>query len=165
MFYILCFITLCFSFQTQTMEQKQITSVDTLRHETHAINSWKEIEPFVGTVVAYTATTYYLTSKDYKYLLPQSSYSYGFVEKRLMDWRNTGKGYHLAQLLKKDSIGGVTALSDKFIQEGNLCIRNITSQEAEEIMQAIIAEKARFCCSTGDTRENILSVLQSITQK
>ncbi len=127
-----------------------------------AIQKWQDVTPFAGKVVAYTATTNYLDSKTYKYLLPASSLSYGYIDESLHPWEGCGDGYNLSQLIKKNGVPGNKALADEFISKGSLCMREVTSQEAREIIEALTPQKANFDYQSG---KKIISKLQLIAKQ
>jgi len=124
------------------------------------ITEWNQMRFFNGKVIAYTAKTYALDSKNNKYVLSISNNSYAYIAN--FGQCQNEKGYILYQLLNKDAVSKDIILSNKTLAEGDLFVRAITSLEAEEIKNALIAQKAKFAYMWGDNEKLILSHLQFI---
>lgn len=109
-----------------------------------SITEWKQVAPFAGNVVAYTATTNYLDNKRNAYQLSSSSLNYGYVSNTLNSGRHGGIGYNLYQLLKKEAVSSNTVLTDDTVNQGSVCMRHVTPQEAGDILAAIRSNEAIF---------------------
>ena len=119
------------------------------------IQDWQDVTPFAGKVVAYMAAMPYLDS-GYKYVLPNSDLSYGYIENYPSRWGvNCGNGYNLRQLLKKGGVGSNTALANKYIDEGSLYMRDVNSQEAYEIINVLTSKKAAFSMTYGNEEKKL----------
>jgi hypothetical protein len=120
----------------------------------------KQVTPFAGEIVAYTVCSYPKTV----YTLPGSNLKYGHVDKK----------YSLRPLVKKNSLWDVTIdITDNYLasEHYSLCMRNITSQEAEKIIDALNSQEARFgdistepSIDTSITIDELKIKLESIKQ-
>lgn len=95
----------------------------------------KDITLFIGNVVAYkTESDYFGVGEGYT-INDNTNIKYGYV-------RSYPK--ELAQLLTEDNCPSIKKLEQKEIDDGALCMRHITSDEAGVILQAMHSNKAYF---------------------
>lgn len=147
---------LCFGGITHAMEQNGL----------QLIQKWEDVEPFANKVVAYTARTYWLNDTWYKYALPHSDLSYAYIDKSSCKWTDPGKQFTVLQLYKKDSVQCNTKdLTKNTLDRESLKMRDITAQEAREIIAALTSEKAVFSCVWCDKEEKLISQLRLIAEK
>jgi hypothetical protein len=138
-----------------------------------AIKTWQDVSPFAGKIVAYTAIRSFLDDTIDRYLLPSSNLSYGYVEGKSSQWVIGGEGYKLHPLLEKEGEQRNIALKDAYIAKRFFDMRKITSQEAEEIRDALTAQEAKFAYVWkdkfdyiwSDTEEELISQLDLIIEK
>src|SRR5437016_3534403 len=66
------------------------------------INRWTEIEPYVGKIIAYKATLYYLKGDPFVISNCQNL-CYGYI-RSVPQFYGSGRGYFMQRLLKKEFI-------------------------------------------------------------
>lgn len=128
------------------------------------IQKWQDAEPFADKIVAYKAKTYWLNNECSKYTLPSFSMSYAYIDKSSCAWTDRGRQFTLRQLYKINKTQQIRYLEKDTLSKEFLEMREITAQEAKEIIEALNSQKAQFSCMWDDEKK-ILSQLELIAQK
>lgn len=129
------------------------------------IKSWKEVEPFAGTIMAYIATTpRFGYHKGYP-VDKNQLIKYAYVRKAPT---NNGKeeGYGIVQLLLPKEVFSGCVIDNTMIAKnclgGALQVRKITEDESSQIYTAITTKKAVF---SYDTEEDALAYLLKLQKR
>ena len=131
-----------------------------------SIQKWQDAEPFANKVVAYTAKTYWLNDTWGKYELPSSNLNYAYIDKSSCAWTDPGKQFTVLQLLKSNSVQSNTRDLEKgTLDRESLAMRDITTQEAREIIAALNSRNAGFECVWRDKEEKVISQLKLIAEQ
>jgi len=110
--------------------------------EMKLINSWNDVTPFAGSVVAYmTNSCYFKGSKGFDLDNPLTQFSY--VNPSISCWSYEEEGYYITRLLKPEEVPGTCALIDSKLKSPIL-MRRASSNEINLISQAIFAGQAKF---------------------
>lgn len=133
-------------------------SVDlTVRNfEMQPINSWKDVTPFAGSVVAYKTNSYYLGASK-GFVLEDESIQFGYIDECLSDWSGGEKGYNMTRLLKPKRVPGKCALIDSKL-ESSISMRLASRDEISLIGKAILADRAEFEYIFG--KERVTTILE-----
>ncbi len=110
--------------------------------EMQPINSWKDVTPFAGSVVAYKTNSYYLDAS--KGFVPEDeSIQFGYIDKPARDWSCGEEGYEMKRLLKPKEVPRNCALIDSKL-ESSISMRLASRDEISLIGKAILADQAKF---------------------
>lgn len=110
--------------------------------EMQSINSWKDVTPFAGSVVAYKTNSYYLGASK-GFVLEDESIQFGYIDERVSDWSCGEKGYNMTRLLKPKEVPDNCALIDSQLKS-SISMRLASSDEISSISKAIFADQAKF---------------------
>jgi hypothetical protein len=128
-----------------------------------AVQKWQDAIPFAGKVVAYAARTYWLNNNGYKCMLPSSHLNYAYIKQSDCKWSDPGKQLIVLQLLKAGSPqSNVKVLDKDTLDNEDLKMRNITFQEAKEVIEALTVKNASFACVHFSEERDLISQLRLI---
>ncbi len=119
------------------------------------IQSWDQVTPFAGRIVAYQTSSYYIGATKW---LTEGNTRFGFIEEVPLRWERNEKGYLMIRVLKPQDSHGNCALIDSQLKE-QLCMRIATTAEVELIDKAIAAKEAKFEYAVED------EIVRSIFEK
>ena len=124
--------------------------------EMQPINSWKDVAPFAGSVVAYKTNSYYLgASKGFS--LEDESIQFGYIDESVSDWSCKEKGYKMSRLLKPKEVASNCALIDSELKL-SISMRLASRDEIGLIGKAILADQAKFECIYD--KERVTTILE-----
>jgi len=142
------------------------------------IKAEEDITPFINKIIAYTTTSHYF-GKENGVLFSDPSIKYGYVEDKANGDRAT-QGYYnellyglfpefdkycvLHQLLNKSGdVPNIKHIANVYLNDGTLLCRDITCQEASNIIHLIKDGKAKF--ERDYARENLLQRILMILEQ
>lgn len=143
-----------------------------------AIATEKEIEPFAGSVVAYTTTSLYF-GFDQGVCIDNPVVKYGYIDHKNMNrpvrneygaliyslYPDLEKYFRLYQLLRVNvDMSHARCIAPSDIKDGNLHVRHITRDEAGKIFDMVQAKKAKFDY-LFDGREPLPQILKILSQR
>jgi hypothetical protein len=124
------------------------------------ITDYKQIQSFTGKVVAYSTTSQHLSSSSQNYYeaiqLPEAIIKYGFISteessellfsKKSEDesYYDAHSGYKMLRLINTKKAPEIKFLAIVTIDQAQLCMREITQEEAQDIIDKINTNKKAF---------------------
>src|SRR5690242_9824378 len=111
------------------------------------INSFVDVEPFSGRVIAFKTTSFYMGEKN-GYKLDDSGTKYALISESLDHWEvrpsdgENNRGYSMSIFLNPKETPSNHALIDCKLKNANMQIRLATKQEVCLIKEAVVYDKA-----------------------
>jgi hypothetical protein len=141
-----------------------VHAMENAENSLQSIQTWQDIEPFTCKVVAYTAKTPLFNGNSFRCILPSSDLNYAYIDKSSPSaWEDLGMQYTVHQLLKRKSMP--KHLGQNTLARESLKMRDITTQEAKEIMHMLDSKKGSFFLVWNDQKEKLMSHLKLIAEQ
>ena len=111
------------------------------------INGFKDVEEFAGKVVCFGINeTSCILLRDTKWPKPAGleSLNFGHIRKNITQWRDGNWGYNIAIFKGTDEVPTNCALTDEYIREAGLTMRQATPEEIEMLREVYVSGKGSF---------------------
>jgi hypothetical protein len=126
------------------------------------VQSWKDVTPFAGRLVAYkTDSVYFGREKGYTL----NTLRFGFIPQSPYFWDNGERGFQILQLLKPKEIPAAKALNDSMLAKSSVAMRLATSEELHTVLRAVIFRQAKFEHDINDYLKPLIEQLKQQTTR
>lgn len=116
-----------------------------MQNDMTQIISWRDIQPFAGSLVTYTTPTHYFTLGVKNPINNNEQVHYGYIEEEPTYYDHISEtGYKMLQLLAPEQFAGACSLTDSTLKNSNMRMRKSIAEEILQICKALATNKAKF---------------------